>query len=240
MKLKIWKKYFSVVCIIENFAFGPCDNFVFLTNNKIIAKKNGILIRAKRKKLHLEILNRNNSQLSKTKCNKYKARYTINLSYNYNNHNFIYKDIFLFHESKREALITNGSKKYYRNGMLHSIHDIPAMVTKDYKYFFKNGVLHRSGDKAAIIKYDGELSYYKKGLLHRSGDNPAVIKSNGSISYYKKGLLHRRNGPAVISQEAIEYYYKGKLHRTDGPAYINSKGSKLYFVKGMHQYNFIS
>jgi len=65
----------------------------------------------------------------------------------------------------------------YKDGKLiyHSFDDEPAIICNDgTKYWYKDGLLHRDNHKPAVICYDGNKYWYKDGLLHRDNHKPAI------------------------------------------------------------------
>jgi len=89
--------------------------------------------------------------------------------------------------------------------------DKPYEVDTDgTKRWYKNGVLHRE-DGPAVEYVNGTKNWYKNGLLHRD-DGPAIEGANGAKYWYKNGEYHREDGPAVEGANGAKYWYKnGKI-----------------------------
>lgn len=70
-------------------------------------------------------------------------------------------------------ILEDGTKEYYRNGLLHRDNDLPAVeCAHGTKFWFKNGKLHRDNNLPAMEYYDGDKEWYKDGQPHRE-DGPA-------------------------------------------------------------------
>ena len=104
--------------------------------------------------------------------------------------------------NNQPALIRKLSEEYYKQGELHREGDKPAVIRKGTsgivcEEYLINGELHREGDKPAIIRKDCE-KYYKNGVLHRDGDKPAVVYKNGDVEYYKDGVKYSPKEEVII------------------------------------------
>lgn len=106
----------------------------------------------------------------------------------------------------------------YFLGKIHSISDKPAVIRSDgTKKWYKNNLLHRDNDKPAIIYGSGANAWYQNGLEDRDGDKPALILADGTKYWFKNGEIHRdiSLGPAIIygSEHVAEYWVNGKFLR---------------------------
>lgn len=128
---------------------------------------------------------------------------------------------------------------------LHSFGDLPAVVYNDgSKEWYKNGILHRDGDKPAVIS-NGMKVWYKNGQIHRDGDKPAVIRNDGVkqvLIYYKNGQIHRDNfKPAIVdfNDKTIEFVVNGKYHNLRGPAIVDTTQADYddykFYIKGFEK-----
>ena len=73
----------------------------------------------------------------------------------------------------------------------------PAVFLKDgTKKWYRNGVPHRNHDLPAVEEGDGTKKWFKDGKLHRDG-NPAVVKKDGTKRWCQNGQSHREDGPAL-------------------------------------------
>lgn len=135
-----------------------------------------------------------------------------------------FRIVSIFHDDQKRLhredgpalTMPNGTKKWYRHGVLHRI-DGPALE-------FANGSKH----------------WYQNGLRHRE-DGPAVKLANGDLQWWLNGDLHREDGPAFIVQETDQYcsiqqwFKNGYCHRIDGPALIEMDDDFIYkswYVRG--------
>jgi hypothetical protein len=149
--------------------------------------------------------------------------------------------------------VNNGSKFYYKRGVLHNDSD-PSVITVDgTKKYYKMGKLHRekfpailwsNGDEEywvdgnrhrldgpAIVCKNGNKEYWVNGKRHNDR-NPAVIYDDGDyIAWWKCGLLHRDDGYALGDKKnkILQYWKNGMLHNENGPAHLNNDG-KYYFI----------
>ena len=62
------------------------------------------------------------------------------------------------------------------------------------KYWFKNGLLHRDNDLPAIVYTNGTKEWYKNDKPHRDNDQPAIIRANGTKYWFKNGVEY---GPCM-------------------------------------------
>ena len=126
---------------------------------------------------------------------------------------------------------------WFKNGLLHSIRDIPAFTQKSgwsiVTAWYKNGKHHRENGPAVIISYidngrrfDNTIVYYKNGERHRE-DGPARINmSFKRVEWWQHGELHRDNDlpPEIYKNESgytiVRYFNNGK-YREDLPALIS-------------------
>jgi len=87
-----------------------------------------------------------------------------------------------------------GTKRHYRNDVLHRDGDLPAVEYSDgSKCWYRDGELHREGDKPAIEIAEGTKHWYKNGLPHRDDNKPAKITENGILSWCKNGTQYFPN-----------------------------------------------
>ena len=88
-------------------------------------------------------------------------------------------------ELKLICTITDGTKKWTLNGVLHRL-DGPAIEYKGgNKEWYQNGRLHRKNGPAVEWK-DGSRFWYQDGKIHRE-DGPAVEWASGSKSWFLNG-----------------------------------------------------
>ena len=93
-----------------------------------------------------------------------------------------------------------GTKKWYKNGVLHRINEPAIICSNGDKYWYKNGKRHREKGPA-IICPNGEKYWYINNQLHRE-NGPAVIYHNGEKQWYIKGKF-------------IKILYEGKEYQSD-------------------------
>ena len=125
----------------------------------------------------------------------------------------------------------DGTKYWYKEGMLHREDGPAAEYSDGIKYWYKEGLWHRE-DGPAIEGIGGHKEWYKEGKCHRL-DGPAVERQDGSKFWYKNDNLHREDGPAVEKSNGDkEWWIEGKLHRLDGPAREYSDGHKEWWNEG--------
>ncbi len=100
------------------------------------------------------------------------------------------------------------------------------------KKWYKDGVLHRDNGPA-IEHINGTNIWYKNGKLHRDDGRPAVESLDGTRKWYIEGKLHRQDGPAVeYSNGNRVWYQNGKPHREDGPAFEYPDGTSEWWING--------
>ena len=119
-----------------------------------------------------------------------------------------------------ETRNANGTRYWYKDGVLHRDNDLPAIELADgTRYWYKDGKLHRAGDKPAIEWADGTRAWYKEGKRHRAGDKPAVEWADGSREWYKDGVLHRAGDKPAVEwaggsrewyKDGVEYFPESK------------------------------
>lgn len=84
--------------------------------------------------------------------------------------------------------------------------DTPAIEYNDgTKKWYKEGLLHREGDKPAIECGIYKI-WYKEGKIHRKGDMPAVEYKSGWKMWYKEGKLREERviaRPTKISRRVL-------------------------------------
>ncbi len=144
--------------------------------------------------------------------------------------------------------LSGGKTEWYLFHLLHRESDEngeqPAVIqTNGTKKYYKFGLLHRSTDEPAIIWSDGDLSYYKNGKAHRDNDSfgnsqPSFIKTNRYYEYHFNGLLHRDGDlPAIdhIEVDSVFYYKNGMKHRDDD-SYGKPQPSVIYKRSKITQY----
>lgn len=75
-----------------------------------------------------------------------------------------------------------GTRRWYNErGWIHRDGDQPAVIQSNgTQKWYWNGVLHREGDQPAVIEADGTQHWFQNGKLHRDGNQPAVISKSGS------------------------------------------------------------
>ena len=124
------------------------------------------------------------------------------------NHKYEYayfKDGYLHGSSESEPtiLLKDGTKEWYKNGILDRDNDLPAIeCTYGLKKWYKNGQLH------IIESSDGSKFWYKDGERHRGGDFPAVELYNGTKEWYREGKYHRDGDlPAVVYADGTKEWY---------------------------------
>ena len=92
------------------------------------------------------------------------------------------------------------------------------------KVWYKNGLLHRDGGLPAIEQPDGTKSWYINGELHREGGLPVFETGDGSNKeWYVNGELHREGGLSAIEDDVYgnEWYIHGKkISEKQGLAYF--------------------
>lgn len=128
------------------------------------------------------------------------------------------------------------------NGILHSIHDLPAVITPARKSWYCMGKIQRYNDLPSIISINGDQWWYSGGSKHRDNDLPAHISNNAKCWYYN-GLIHRDNDlPAFmnndINRDAQYWFQHGLQHRdNDLPAQITAEYKKWYCKDKLHRDN---
>jgi hypothetical protein len=113
-------------------------------------------------------------------------------------------------------IYANGTKLWYRSGLLHRGSDRPAEIWPDGSAFwYRHGELHRGNDWPAMILDDGTQRWYWRGQLHRDGDKPAETRPDGSRFWYQHGDRHRNYGsPAIVRADGSRcWYHHGQLLR---------------------------
>jgi hypothetical protein len=87
--------------------------------------------------------------------------------------------------------LKNGDQYWYKNGVIHRDHDLPAVIySNGSQYWYQNGLIHRDNDLPAIIFVSGTEHWYQNGLLHRDNDLPAMVYSNGHQQWYLNGFRY--------------------------------------------------
>jgi antitoxin component YwqK of YwqJK toxin-antitoxin module len=99
------------------------------------------------------------------------------------------------------------------------------------KWWYKNGILHRDGDLPSVEFVNGTKWWYKDGKPHRE-KGPAVDREDNYRQWYNNGLLHREDGPALECSISKEWYINNLLHRNDGPAIEWYEGSTDWAING--------
>src|SRR6185437_4571352 len=120
----------------------------------------------------------------------------------------------------------NAGVKHLINTQLHSLHDQPAIVLENgTKMWYRRGVLHRDRDQPAVEdNVHGVKKWFRNGLLHRNKDRPAIVYSTGKKEWFSQGMRHRDGGrPAVEGAErrttsmkivkTREWWVNGERHR---------------------------
>lgn len=79
-----------------------------------------------------------------------------------------------------------GSRKWYKNGVLHRKHGPAVIYACGTREWYRNGVRHRDGEPAVIFA-NGTRAWYQNGERHREGDAPAIIYANGRREWWHKG-----------------------------------------------------
>ena len=65
------------------------------------------------------------------------------------------------------------------------------------KRWYKNGLLHREQDKPAIIYENGDKEWWINGKRHRENDKPSVIWVNDPKCWQKNSEYHRLLGYSI-------------------------------------------
>ena len=100
------------------------------------------------------------------------------------------------------------------------------------KRYWKDGMVHRD-DGPAVEYANGDLGFFQKGVCHRIGGPAFISVSEGRQEWWHEGKLHRANGPAIVWDNGHqEWYFGGKKHRTDGPAITKTNGLKEFWIHG--------
>jgi hypothetical protein len=143
----------------------------------------------------------------------------------------------------KHSVLKDGTEKWTRYNPStgkHQYHrlDGPALIKPNgEKTWYKDGNYHREGGPAVIKLRTGTKQfnkyYYVEGVLHRE-DGPASIHGDGK-EWYRDGLLHRLDGPALKHDKREEWYKDGQLHRTDGPAIIEDGKYCWYYEDELHR-----
>jgi hypothetical protein len=100
---------------------------------------------------------------------------------------------------------------YLKNGLFHSVNDIPSYKSRTVSKWHKHGALHRDGDLPAEVDENAKCKiWYRNGFIHRD-NGPACIYDLHSRSeiWYKNGLIHRDNGPAIKYKDEEQWYLDG-------------------------------
>ena len=118
----------------------------------------------------------------------------------------------IIHESfisSNPFVYKNGSKEYFKDGLLHNENGPAIDYINGDKAWFINGVKHRT-DGPAVDYYNGYKVWYNNGIIHRS-DGPAWIWSDGKEEYFingreykKKEYLRRIKMKELFEQAKIE------------------------------------
>ena len=117
-------------------------------------------------------------------------------------------------------LAIDGTKEWYKNGLLHRDEDLPAIeYAGGYKSWWKDGKLHRDGDLSAIEDFE-QKRWYKNGLVHRDNGLPAIEWVDGSKEWWVKGERHREGG--LPAYEGSDY----------GPLCFPSDGHREWYIYG--------
>jgi hypothetical protein len=104
-----------------------------------------------------------------------------------------------------------GSRRHYRNGLLHR-EDGPALIYWDEtQVWYRNGELHRKGGPAVIYKY-GHQAWYRAGKLHRE-DGPAIFCENVSCLWYLNGGLADKETVLDTPEKREAYLLAESLRR---------------------------
>ena len=124
-----------------------------------------------------------------------------------------------------------------RTALIHSITE--TRNANGTRYWYKDGVLHRDNDQPAIELADGTREWYKDGKPHRTGDLPAVEWADGTRFWYKDGLLHRDGDlPAIEWADGTRSWYKNDERHRDGdlPAIKRANGDRFWYKDGVEYF----
>ena len=109
-----------------------------------------------------------------------------------------------------------GTKRWYKNDLLHRDNDLPAIeYASGDKFWYQNNLIHRDNDLPAIEWDNGDKWWHQNDLLHRDNDLPAVEWANGDKRWYQFGLRHRDNDlPAAEYISGYKCWFKSGVEYT--------------------------
>ena len=140
----------------------------------------------------------------------------------------------------------DGTKKWYKNGLLHRENDLPAIEwVSGTKEWYQNGLLHRENNEHAIRWSNGDKEWLNN-LRHRSrgleddfsdlGNDSSDIVEADDKEYYTTNIIHLRSKPAIEEADGTnKWYMNGLLHRIDGPAIERIEVTEEWYINGKLQ-----
>jgi hypothetical protein len=146
---------------------------------------------------------------------------------------------------------TSGTKRYYRDGVLHRDNDLPAVeYDNGSREWWVHGKRLRWDPRSPTEILCDPTNYNVAGTRiwhsldskkHRDDDNPAVIHADGTKEWWFNGQRYRGNGlPTIETGDGQKLWHNrsGKLHRRGLPAVIGPNGSPEWWFNGLRQSEF--
>lgn len=152
------------------------------------------------------------------------------------NYTHVVKD--WYKEGNRFREEADGSKRLYKDGVLHNTEGPAVVYTNGAKEWWIGGERVQTRGSASSFKVvtDENGTVYssnENGKLDRE-DGPAIEYADGSTAWYKNGNQHRIGGPAIETSDGLKQWYEeDQLHRDgDLPAVENPNGRKEFWLRG--------
>lgn len=130
-------------------------------------------------------------------------------------------------------VLSNGIKKWYRNGVLHR-EDGPAAIDRTSKEWWFQGKLHRVGDPAVVRL--GHKEWWENGVRHRGGDFPAIMSKEEGEQWWVNGKRHRENRkPAIIKTDGSKEYWENdnRILSSEALLTITNEGDIEWKIDGV-------